>query len=673
MNKMNFSFKDLLKYLVVVLLGQVSILGNIIPIALPIIRRLSGEIKSYILMHIVALISVFLKFGVEGTIKYLVLAVLYYFTFEILGAINTKNTFVKNSAVFLSIFIGEFLFLLFDRILIYDVLTAMLSASIVLIYELIVKETFDGIQEMNFVSNERMLSLTIFSAFLILGFSEIQLAGISISRILAILVILLASDIKLTAVTIGAIMGFAMLVTEMSGIVEVARYTLSGLLACCFNKLGKIGSVLAFVLANSLLAYYVSDDGVFICNIIEIIIAGGIFYLIPSASLEKAEVIFVPPILMLQEKNTSSELAVAKIKESSDVFSGMSKRFIEEEDETKIDDFLIEKLCGDCCNLEKCYLKNSSITIDALLKSFYKLETSGELTQADIIENFEYSPCIKSDELIKNIEVLYNQKRITDEVKKKNSYAKKLVKKQFIQFSNIIQDIVRYASETMQNSIDYSKNKINIVISTIQEKKFGSIMSGDNLLVNEELEGRSLIMLCDGMGSGENAYRTSFNMMETINDMARIGIEKERAIDIANLFSIYNNKEESVCIDIADIDLKKSRVEFIKVGAAASFIKHKDYVEIIQAKTLPAGILDEVDIGRVTCKLEKNDFIIMISDGVSDSRRELKEKNQWIKEFLESREWINPEDIANELKEKAIENYSGKAKDDISVIVAKAI
>ena len=673
MNKMNLSIKEGLKYLVVALLGQVSILGNAVPIALPIIRRLCRDLKMYISMQIVALASVFWKFGIGDAVKYLVIAVLYYFVFEILESISLKNSLIKNTLVFITVFIGEFLFLLFDRILVYDVFTAILIASIVLIYEIITKETFDGLVEMDFVSNERILSLTVFSAFLILGLSEIELVGISISRILAILAILLASNIKLTAVAIGAIMGFAMLITEMSGIVEVARYTLSGLLACCFNKLGKIGGIIGFILANSLLSYYVSDSIAFISSLLEIVIAGSIFYAIPKDTLEKAEIIFVPPILMLEEKNSSSELAVAKIKESSEVFSEMGKRFNEEEEEEKIDDFLIDKLCGTCSNMENCYLKNSNMTIDALLKSFYKLETSGELTETDIIENFEYSPCIKSDELIKNIEALYNKKKIKDEVKKQNKYAKKLVKKQFVQFSNIVQDIVKSATEVVQNSMDYSKNKINIVVSSVREKKFGSIMSGDNLLINEDLQGRSLIILCDGMGSGEEAYRTSLNMVESINDMARIGIEKERAIDIANLFSIYNSEEESVSIDIADIDLKKGRVEFIKAGAAASFIKHKDYVEMIQAKTLPAGILDEVDIGRATSKLEKNDFIIMISDGVSDSRGELKEKNQWIKEFLENGEWINPEDIASELKEKAIENYGGKAKDDISVIVAKAI
>ena len=81
MNKMNFSFKEVLKYLVVALLGQVSILGNAVPIALPIIRRLSRGLKMYISMQVVALASVFLKFGIGTAIKYLVMAVLYYFVF----------------------------------------------------------------------------------------------------------------------------------------------------------------------------------------------------------------------------------------------------------------------------------------------------------------------------------------------------------------------------------------------------------------------------------------------------------------------------------------------------------------------------------------------------------------------------------------------------------------
>ena len=133
-----------------------------------------------------------------------------------------------------------------------------------------------------------------------------------------------------------------------------------------------------------------------------------------------------------------------------------------------------------------------------------------------------------------------------------------------------------------------------------------------------------------------------------------------------------NSKEDSYAtLDVAILDLYLGNMEFMKNGACPTFIKNKRNVNVVKSVSLPAGILENVDLVVYDKDLEDGDIIIMCSDGILESNSEYENKEIWIKNLLEEIETDNVQKIANILLNQSIDNGVGIAKDDMTVIVAK--
>ena len=114
-------------------------------------------------------------------------------------------------------------------------------------------------------------------------------------------------------------------------------------------------------------------------------------------------------------------------------------------------------------------------------------------------------------------------------------------------------------------------------------------------------------------------------------------------------------------------------MEFIKNGAMPTYIKQNKKVQVIKSKTLPTGIVKELNADVFDKDLENEQIIVMCSDGVIDSNIEYKNKELWLKYLLEDIEITTPQKIADIILNEAIDNNYGKIKDDMTVIVFKIV
>ena len=71
--------------------------------------------------------------------------------------------------------------------------------------------------------------------------------------------------------------------------------------------------------------------------------------------------------------------------------------------------------------------------------------------------------------------------------------------------------------------------------------------------------------------------------------------------------------------------------------------------------------------------LEDGDIIVMCSDGILESSTEYENRDLWLKYLLEDIQTDIPERIANIILRESTDNYIGRPKDDMSVIVIKVI
>ncbi len=218
-----------------------------------------------------------------------------------------------------------------------------------------------------------------------------------------------------------------------------------------------------------------------------------------------------------------------------------------------------------------------------------------------------------------------------------------------------------------------SADKYTIQIGQAAKIKNDSPVSGDSLLQIRLNDGKYLVAISDGMGTGPEARKSSQIAIKMLERLLMSGFDKDTSIDLINTTIMNANEEIFATLDIAIIDLYNGKVEFIKNGACPTYVKNKRKVQIVKSLSLPAGILNNINLTTYDKDVENQDIFVMCSDGILDANVEYKNKELWVKYVLEDIETTNCQKIADLILNEAVDNSYGIAKDDMSVIVTKLV
>lgn len=217
-----------------------------------------------------------------------------------------------------------------------------------------------------------------------------------------------------------------------------------------------------------------------------------------------------------------------------------------------------------------------------------------------------------------------------------------------------------------------SADKQRIQVGVSKATKEGSITSGDNSIQTRLEDGKFLVAISDGMGSGKKAKRSSSMAIAMLNKLLSSGFDKDTSLRLINsTLSTINDEDMFATLDIAIFDLFSKNLEFIKNGACPTYVKNKRNVQILKSVSLPTGILSDIDLIVYDKDIEDKDILVMCSDGILDSSEEYTNKELWLKFLLEEIETDDVQKIADIILQEAIDNNYGKPKDDMTVIVMK--
>lgn len=195
-------------------------------------------------------------------------------------------------------------------------------------------------------------------------------------------------------------------------------------------------------------------------------------------------------------------------------------------------------------------------------------------------------------------------------------------------------------------------------------------VSGDNFSILRLETGETMLALSDGMGTGKDAGEESETVMSLLEQMIEAGFKAETAIKLINSSLVLKaDKQTFSTIDMAIVNLFTGMCEFIKIGAAAAFIKRGDWVETIASTTLPIGMFGNVDYDTVTKKLYEGDIIVLLTDGVLDCIPG-DNKEAFIEQLLLESRSSNPQEIANRILERTLSQSNYIPMDDMTVITA---
>lgn len=199
--------------------------------------------------------------------------------------------------------------------------------------------------------------------------------------------------------------------------------------------------------------------------------------------------------------------------------------------------------------------------------------------------------------------------------------------------------------------------------------KDGEEISGDSILVSDNMDGHVYFMMADGVGSGAFAAKQSEKVLEFMEKFLQAGYTKETAIQVLNGLLLQDGQEDAMStLDMCDLNLYKGVCEFNKIGASASYHKRDYFVEKIWIENLPLGAFQAMDLDVVRRRLEEGDYIIMLTDGILEGLLAVHMEEK-LTEFISGLTIKNPRDIAQRILQFCIGACKGHIQDDMSVMV----
>ncbi len=217
----------------------------------------------------------------------------------------------------------------------------------------------------------------------------------------------------------------------------------------------------------------------------------------------------------------------------------------------------------------------------------------------------------------------------------------------------------------------YGRAESFVVVSGYSScTKTGEKISGDCHTELKLKDGRCVLAISDGMGSGDDAAVESSMTISLLENFLESGFDTETTIKLINSSLIIKaNKETFSTVDICNINLINGNAQFIKIGAASTFIKNKKGVKKIDSTSLPIGILKNVDAEISRFDIADGDIIVMMSDGVTNCYKG-DSKDAWIYEEMIKINTKDPQIIADNMIKKAKSLSGSTIKDDMTVLAA---
>lgn len=194
-------------------------------------------------------------------------------------------------------------------------------------------------------------------------------------------------------------------------------------------------------------------------------------------------------------------------------------------------------------------------------------------------------------------------------------------------------------------------------------------ISGDSFSFLQKEEGQFLASLSDGMGTGLCAYQESEQVVDLLEQFLEAGFSKETAVKMINSALVLRDQGNRFStIDISSIDLYSGVCEFLKIGAAASFIRRGSWVEAITSTSLPAGVFHKTDLEKSVRKLYDGDMVIMMTDGVLDVLPP-EHQEKMMKDIILEHPTNNPKELAEYIRERVLQYKDGRFCDDMTILV----
>ncbi len=206
----------------------------------------------------------------------------------------------------------------------------------------------------------------------------------------------------------------------------------------------------------------------------------------------------------------------------------------------------------------------------------------------------------------------------------------------------------------------------DVEIASSQHISGNGQLCGDHFRYFCDGMGRMITVLSDGMGTGGRAAVDGGMAASILSKLIRAGLGFECSLKVVNAALMVKSEDESLAtLDVVSVDLYTGEADFLKAGAALSFIRKGGKMHRVEMPSLPAGILPDIAFHSREEDLAAEDIIVMVSDGAIATGEE------WIERIIENWEAKSMQELANLINDEATARRRDGHDDDITVIAMR--
>lgn len=507
------------------------------------------------------------------------------------------------------------------------------------------------------------------------GLDGIFVAELSLSVVVLSFFVLLVSERygAGSAAGVGVLLGFLpQLEIDAQNLMDAGIYGLAGFCTGAFRRFGKLGIGAAFAGVMLALTVFLRQDAVF-SQLLSSGVGLLLFLIWPSAVPEKE---YSKPKPMPEVETT-----VAKVRTLANIFDELALSYQaagmeHSEERTEISELmnvLVERVCRTCPTVDVCWEREFYKTYHFLFEFFVLVEKNRDTDISELPLDWKRQ-CGRLKEILLGIQFIMEHERSQQAWRRRLAQNREALSSQFQSVSNVIGHL---AKELHVRHNWWDGNPANLArrrrhfldVGVAAYSKCGTGISGDNYASLAFSPTQHAFILCDGMGVGEKAAKMSAAALALLEQLLTTGFEPEGAVQALNSILVLRSPEEGfVTIDMAVLDLESDAVKLIKVGASPAYIRKGDGVAAFASSSLPAGILNQIEIPVIETELAAGEVLVLVTDGIHDV---LMNGTDWVPDFLRQAEATQAQLLAEEIAQEARRLSAEEMQDDGVVMVIR--
>ena len=411
-----------------------------------------------------------------------------------------------------------------------------------------------------------------------------------------------------TTAAVGVCAGLSLDASLMTGGAWVLTVTAGALAGTCISRQHKwMRTVLAAVGMGAAMLYLGDISTVSFANLgvgilLSLILPGTMLVGREESAIEQSSA-------LVEQRLAFGETALHRLYAAI----GLDPEQKAQQEREHIFDKAASKVCRQCTRYSICWERNAQDTYQTMRSVLGVILDRGEAQREDFPQEFSQE-CRHMEGLLVALNQELNSIACRSQFRSRNEENRLIASQTLLHISELLEENARQLRSVQVTP----QEAYTVKVGVSAQGRRGARISGDRGVCFHTDDGRLYAILCDGMGTGQDAAQESTTAVDTLSDLIQAGMQPDHAMEFLNGMYILRDTGCFSTMDILELSLITGQGTLYKWGAAPSYVKSGNIVKKIGTAAPPPGLGVGSTSGAEVIRLSLwgGDMLVLVSDGV---------------------------------------------------------